>query len=238
MITIKNIHKYYQKLHVLKGVNLEFDEGKKCIFLIGPNACGKTTLIKCILNLVTPQSGEVIISGHNVKDDPSIRKVIGFMPQAASFPRHLSVADTFRLIRSVRAEVDNTDDELYRLFQLNTIATKKMGTLSGGTVQKVSAALAFMFHPKIIILDEPFAGLDPLASEILKGKIQKEKENGKLIFVTSHVISELDNIASHVIFMQEGEILFYKLVDKLLEDTGKRTITDAIMKILIQTEYE
>ncbi len=238
MITIKNVHKYYQKLHVLKGIDLEFDEGKKCISLIGPNACGKTTLIKCILNLVAPQSGEVIISGRNVKDDPAIRKLIGFMPQTASFPKHLSIADTFRLIRSVRAEINNTDDELYRLFRLDVIATKKMGALSGGTVQKVSAALAFMFHPQIIILDEPFAGLDPLASGILKEKIQKEKENGKLIFITSHVISELDNLASHVIFMEEGRIIFYKSVHMLLEDTGKHTITDAIMKILTQTEHE
>ncbi|RNC66856.1 ABC transporter ATP-binding protein [Proteiniphilum sp. X52] len=238
MITIQNLHKYYQKLHVLKGINLEFDDGKRCIALIGPNACGKTTLIKCLLNLVTPQSGEVIISGRNVKDDPAIRKLIGFMPQAASFPKHLSVAETFRLIRSVRAEADNTDDELYRSFRLDAIATKKMGALSGGTVQKVSAALAFMFHPQIIILDEPFAGLDPLASGILKEKIQKEKENGKLIFITSHVISELDNLASHIIFMEEGRIIFYKSVHMLLEETGKHTITDAIMKILIQTENE
>ena len=238
MITIKNVHKYYQKLHVLKGIDLSFEGGKRCIALIGPNACGKTTLIRCILNLVTPQEGEVIVSGRNVSHDPDTRKLIGFMPQAANFPQNLSVENTFRLIRSVRDKVQNTDDELYWSFRLDQIATKKMGSLSGGTVQKVSAALAFMFHPQIIILDEPFAGLDPLASGILKEKILKEKENGKLIFITSHVISELDNLASHIIFMEEGSILFYKSVDMLLEDTGEHTITDAIMKILTQTKHE
>ncbi|HBX46546.1 ABC transporter ATP-binding protein [Limibacterium fermenti] len=238
MITIRNLHKQYRKLHVLKNINLEFDGAKKCIALIGPNACGKTTLIKCMLNLVTPQTGEVIIFGRNVRRDSEIRRLIGFMPQAANFPGHLSVEDTFRLIRTVRGDQNEADDELYQSFHLDRIATKKMGTLSGGTVQKVSAALAFMFRPQLIILDEPFAGLDPLASAILKEKISKEKDNGKLIFITSHVLSELDNLASHIVFMEEGEVLFYKPVRTLLEDTGEPAITDAVMKILRQTQHE
>lgn len=238
MITIKNVHKYYRKLHALKGIDLTFETGDRCIALIGPNACGKTTLIKCILNLVTPTEGEVIISGRNANQDPRTRESIGFMPQSANFPRNLSVENTFRLIRSVRPEINDTDDELYHSFHLDRISAKTMGTLSGGTVQKVSAALAFMFHPQIIILDEPFAGLDPVASGILKEKILKEKKKGKLILITSHVISELDHLASHIIFMEEGRILFYKPVDLLLEDTGEQTITGAIMKFLTQTEYE
>ncbi|WP_298646830.1 ABC transporter ATP-binding protein [uncultured Proteiniphilum sp.] len=238
MITIRNLHKYYQKLHVLKNINLEFDDEKRCIALIGPNACGKTTLIKCMLDLVTPQAGEIIISGRNVRNNCEIRRLIGFMPQTANFPKYLSVENTFRLIRSVRAENNDTDEELYRLFRLDRIETKRMGTLSGGTVQKVSATLAFMFHPQIIILDEPFAGLDPLASAILKEKILKEKGKEKLIFITSHVLSELDNLASHIVFMDEGKVLFYKSVHTLLEDTGEYTIANAVMKILIQTEHE
>lgn len=107
-----------------------------------------------------------------------------------------------------------------------------MRTLSGGTTQKVSATLAFMFNPSILILDEPTAGLDPIAAEILKEKIAQEKANGKLILITSHILSELDELISQVLFMQDGNLIFHKTVDELKSETQTQVISKAIIQVL------
>ena len=107
-----------------------------------------------------------------------------------------------------------------------------MRTLSGGTTQKVSATLAFLFNPDVLILDEPTAGLDPLSAEILKEKIIKEKQNGKLILITSHMLSELDDLITQIVYMQDGTIKFHKDINVLRKETGEEKISKAISYIL------
>ena len=94
----------------------------------------------------------------------------------------------------------------------------------------MNAALAFLFNPDTLILDEPTASLDPLAAEILKDKIRKEK--GKLIFITSHILSELNGLVTHIVFMEEGHIIFFKSVEQILQEAGQQDITQAIMFLL------
>lgn len=229
MITIKNLNKSYGKLHVLHNINLQLEKGQ-CIGFVGPNGCGKTTLMKCILGLATPQSGEVIVNGMNVQDNPSYRQHIGFMQQNSCFPENMSVRETFKTIENVRSTDVTLDKELYEAYAIDRIAEKKTKTLSGGTSQKVNAALAFLFNPDILILDEPTASLDPLAANILKEKIVKEKD--KLVFITSHILSELEGIVTHIIFMEEGHILFFKPVDELLKETQQDNVSQAVMYYL------
>lgn len=229
MITIKNLNKSYGKLHVLHNINLQLEKGQ-CIGFVGPNGCGKTTLMKCILGLATPQSGEVIVNGMNVQDNPSYRQHIGFMQQNSCFPENMSVRETFKTIEDVRSTDVTLDKELYEAYAIDRIAEKKTKTLSGGTSQKVNAALAFLFNPDILILDEPTASLDPLAANILKEKIVKEKD--KLVFITSHILSELEGIVTHIIFMEEGHILFFKPVDELLKETQQNNVSLAVMYYL------
>jgi Cu-processing system ATP-binding protein len=112
-----------------------------------------------------------------------------------------------------------------------------MKALSGGTRQKVSAALAFLFNPDVLILDEPTAGLDPLSSEILKDKILSEKEKGKLILITSHILSDLEDVTTDVMYLQDGRILFHKSMIELRQETGEEKLGKAIawmMKHAIQ----
>lgn len=229
MITIKNLNKSYGKLHVLHNINLQLEKGQ-CIGFVGPNGCGKTTLMKCILGLATPQSGEVIVNGMNIQDNPSYRQHIGFMQQNSCFPENMSVRETFKTIEDVRSTNVTLDKELYEAYAIDKIAEKKTKTLSGGTSQKVNAALAFLFNPDILILDEPTASLDPLAANILKEKIVKEKD--KLVFITSHILSELEGIVTHIIFMEEGHILFFKPVDELLKETQQDHVSQAVMYYL------
>lgn len=232
MIEVKNLTKKFGKFTALDDLNLSFTNTKS-IALIGPNGCGKTTLIKCILGLNVIETGDILVDGKSVKDDYLYRKDIGYMPQIGRYPENMSIEQTIKMIKDTR-KVSEThlDTELLEDFELEKMYDKKMGTLSGGTTQKVSAVLAFMFDPKVIILDEPTAGLDPLASEILKNKIIKEKNKGKLIIITSHLLSELDDIVSEIVFMNEGKIIVQQSVTDLMTERKSEKISESIISIL------
>jgi Cu-processing system ATP-binding protein len=231
MIELINISKSFGKTNALKNVSLHLSAGK-CIGLIGPNACGKTTIIKNILSMVVPDSGEILFDGHSIKGDVKYKNKIGYMPQIGRYPENMSIRQVINMIRDIRAFQGREDTELYDAFGIDQIGDKKMRTLSGGTTQKVSATIAFLFNPPVLILDEPTAGLDPISSELLRDKIIKERENGKLILITSHLLSELDDLLTDIIFMQEAEVLFNKSVDALFEETGETRVSKAISKLL------
>lgn len=232
MIEIKNLTKKFNNFTALENLNLSFTNGKS-IALIGPNGCGKTTLIKCILGLNVIETGDILVGGKSVKEDFRYRKDIGYMPQIGRYPENMTIEQTVNMIRETRNVKDaDLDTELLDAFELTKIFGKKMGNLSGGTTQKVSAVLAFMFDPKIIILDEPTAGLDPLASEILKNKIIKERNRGKLIIITSHLLSELDDIVSDIVFMNEGRVIVQQSVEDLMTEHKSERISESIISIL------
>ena len=231
MIKIKNLTKKFNKFTALQNIDLECKKGHSIAF-IGPNGCGKTTLIKCILGLNVVESGDILVNGNSVKNDFLYREKIGYMPQIGKYPENMTIGQTIKMIQNNRKNVENLDTELLEAFELPKLYDKKMSTLSGGTTQKVSAVLAFMFHPEIIILDEPTAGLDPLASEILKNKIIKERKNGKLIIITSHLLSELDDMVNEIVFINEGKILVHQSVEDLKTETQQTKISDAITNIL------
>lgn len=231
MIEIKNIYKKFGKLEVLNDVNLSFKKGE-CIALIGPNGCGKTTLIKSILGMVIPSKGDILFDEKSILKEFNYREQIGYMPQIGRYPDYMTVGQIIEMIKKIRNSDQVLDEDLVHAFQLEKIVDKQMRTLSGGTTQKVSATLAFLFNPEVLILDEPTAGLDPLASEILKEKIIKEKEKGKLILITSHLLSELDDLITQIIYMQDGTVHFHQSIADLLESTNEQKISKAIAKIL------
>lgn len=237
MIEIKELQKKFGKLEVLKNINLSCKKGE-CIALIGPNGCGKTTLIKSVLGMVLPDSGTIHFNGNSVLGEYLYREKIGYMPQIGRYPDNMTIGQIIEMIKKIRNSSDDLDEDLLHAFELEKMFDKQMRTLSGGTTQKVSAVLAFLFNPDVLILDEPTAGLDPLAAEVLKEKIIKEKEKGKLILITSHLLSELDDLITEIIFMQEGKVHFHQKVEELKETTGEEKISKAIAKILKNKQNE
>jgi len=216
----------------LKDISARFEQGQ-VISLIGPNGSGKTTLIKTILGMVRPDSGTILVNGQLINGHPAYREMIGYMPQIGRYPDNMRANQIFRMLQNIRQfPNEKTDRDLFRLFDLEKISEKPMRTLSGGTRQKVSAALAFFFNPSILILDEPTAGLDPISSEILKEKINREKNKGKLILITSHILSDLDELTSHVMYLQDGAVHFFRDLPGLQEETGEQRLGKAIARIM------
>ena len=231
MITIENLRKSYGKLQVLNDVNVNFGAGR-VVSVIGPNGSGKTTMSKAILGMVLPDSGDIKINGESILKKYAYRSQIGYMPQIGRYPENMKIRQVIDMIRDIRKDVKEVDEELIGLYGLKDMYEKRMGALSGGTKQKVSAALAFMFNPKILILDEPTAGLDPISAEILKSKILKEKKKGKLILITSHIMSEVEEVADEVMCMVDGQVKFHETIAAIKTHAQEDRLSRAIAKIL------
>jgi len=234
MIIANNINKNFGKLKALDNVSITCNKGE-CIALIGPNGSGKTTFIKSVLGMVVCDSGFITFNGNNILHNWQYRSNIGYMPQIGRYPDNMSIGQLLNMIKDIRKDnITGLDEELIGKFGLNKILDKRMRTLSGGTRQKVSASLAFLFDPAVLILDEPTAGLDPVAAEILKEKIIAEKAKGKLVLITSHILSELDDLITQVIYMQEGRLVFQKTIKELRLDTGQVKLSKAIATVMLR----
>ncbi|HLW50359.1 MAG TPA: ABC transporter ATP-binding protein [Sphingobacteriaceae bacterium] len=238
MIHLDHISKKFGKFKALNNINLTFEKGE-CLALIGPNGCGKTTLIKSILGMVIPSEGNIQFDGKDIKNDWSYREKIGYMPQIGRYPENMTIGQVLNMMKDIRKVPENKLDlEVAELFEIDGLLDKKMSTLSGGTRQKVSACLAFMFDPKVLILDEPTAGLDPVSVELLKEKILREKAKNKLIIITSHVLSELDDLVTQVVYMFEGRVAFHKSLQQLKMDTGEGKLSKAIAHIMMNQQKQ
>ncbi|MHB1179327.1 MAG: ATP-binding cassette domain-containing protein, partial [Daejeonella sp.] len=177
-------------------------------------------------------SGSVTFNGKSISNEFRYRDEIGYMPQIGRYPDNMTIGQILDMMKDIRNKTTALDEDLIKAFGINNLANKRMRTLSGGTIQKVSAALAFLFDPAVLILDEPTAGLDPVASELFKEKIVTEKEKGKLVLITSHILSDLDDLVSRIIYMQDGRLIFHKSIEELKHDTGEEKLNKAIAQVM------
>ncbi len=233
MIQIERLYKKFGKNQVLRGLDLHIDKGG--IFaILGPNGSGKTTLIKAILGMVVPNKGVISVLGKPIKNKWRYRQEIEYLPQIANFPGNLKVKEIIRMIKDLRQEPSD-EERLISLFSLEPFLDKKLSTLSGGTKQKVNIVLTLMFDNPLIILDEPTTGLDPLALIHLKQLIREEKEKGKTILVTSHIMRFVEEVADEIVYLLEGEIYFKGSIPDLKTKTGQSDFERAIAAIAITT---
>jgi Cu-processing system ATP-binding protein len=235
MISVNKICKTFGKMVALDDISLELQPGRSYA-LIGPNGSGKTTLIKSILGLVVPSSGEILFEGVSIKENWLYREKIGYMPQIGRYPETMRIGEVVDMMKGIRNNSIQCDEELIDEFKLSKVYDKRMHTLSGGTRQKVSAALAFLFHAPVLILDEPTAGLDPVSSEFLKEKILKEKQKGKLIIITSHILSDLDELTTNLVYLYDGRLQYNNSVESLKTETGEKKLGKAIATFIRQKE--
>ena len=231
-IEVKGLRKSFGRMEVLKGVSLTVESGE-VLAILGPNASGKTTLLKSVLGLVLPDEGTIRVNGMNVREGFFYKEMIGYMPQDPSFPENVTPSELVSLISDLRGNFPKEEIErLIGIFSLNDHMSKPMKSLSGGTKQKINAVLALAFDPEFLILDEPTAGLDPISSTKLKEEILYRKHNGKGIILTTHIMSEVEELSDRVLFLIEGSVKVDMGVTELKEKTGEKTLERALARVL------
>ena len=231
MIGIDHLHKRFGKFVALHDVSLSISRGS-VTGIIGPNGSGKSTLIKCLLGLVRPTSGSIAINGTVLDGSSEYRQAIGYMPQIARFPQDLTVSEIIDLVKGLRKEKAALESELINRFDLKQALTKRTRTLSGGTRQKLSMVLAGMYDPDLLILDEPTAGLDPISNINLKNFLTTHREKKRTVLVTTHIMSDLEELADEVVVIIDGRIRVSGPIRDLKVQTGEIRLDVAVARLL------
>jgi Cu-processing system ATP-binding protein len=236
MIEIAGLVKRYGGQEVLRGIDLHVRRGRVTA-IVGPNGAGKTTLIKSILGLVRPDAGRIVVDGVPVDDGCAYRARIGYMPQIAHFPQNLTGAELLAMLGDLRRDAQAAagplrDARLLERLELGPHLGKPVRALSGGTRQKLSAVLAFLFTPDLLILDEPTAGLDPVASGVFKDRILAERDAGRTFILSSHFMNELQELADDVVFLLDGRVRFSGALEDLMRRTRQANLGRAISHLL------
>ncbi len=234
-VTFDNTGKQYGKMWALRGFSARFEPGE-AVSVIGPNGSGKTTMIKCLLGLVRASTGSIHVNGQPVGDDPEYRHHVGHMPQISRFPNELKIGQLIDLMDDIRGcDLERTDGPLVRELGVDRMMDKRLGTLSGGQRQKVSAVLAFRYAPTVLVLDEPTAGPDPLSSEALLFAVGNIKRTGTTVLIPRHLMEEVEAMADRVAYLHEGQLRFLLPPEELLAATGEARLSRAIPAMLLNT---
>jgi len=205
-IIIKGLQKFYGDVHALRGVNLEVKKGEMYGFL-GPNGAGKTTTIRCMLDLIRPQAGSIGILGMNPQKQPvDVRSKIGYLPGELNLEANVKVLDVLRYFADLRRKVVNWDYVRTLTQRLELDLNLPVKNLSKGNKQKLGLVQALMPRARILLLDEPTAGLDPLMQQKVYKTLKNARAEGTTIFFSSHIISEVEAIADRVAIIRKGII--------------------------------
>ncbi len=214
-----SLTKYYGKFRGIENVNLKVEKGTIHGFL-GPNGAGKTTTIRIMVGLLRPTRGNATIFGNPAGSLES-RELIGYLPSDFELYSHYTVGEYLDFIEDVRGPAPKRED-LVNLFQVDEGRLCK--NLSRGNKQKVGVVQAFMHNPKIIIADEPTTGLDPLMQEKFNNLLVQYAKNGGTVFLSSHILAEVQEVCSHVTVIKEGSIVATGKVNELLNQVPKKAI--------------
>ncbi|HIH76984.1 MAG TPA: ABC transporter ATP-binding protein [Methanomassiliicoccales archaeon] len=227
MVSVRGIYKRYKDLPVL--LNLSFDIPKGSIFgYIGPNGSGKTTTIRIMTGLIRDFQGEVSIGGRSIRNwNAELSSTIGYLPQQTSLQEWRTVdqsLNTFGRLSGLQgSEVGNRIKEVTEELGITEYRNRKVNKLSGGTLQKVGMAQAMMHRPKLMVLDEPVAGLDPESRVLFKNLFRKLSREGTTIFFSSHILSDIEDIADTIGILGQGRMRYIGSMEELRERVGRST---------------
>ena len=242
VVKIRNLYKSFGDLDVLKGVDLDLYREENLVVL-GRSGTGKSVLIKIMVGLLKQDKGTMEVLGQevsklNTKALNSLRLKIGFSFQNSALYDSMTVRENmeFPLVRNIKnltkKEITMKIEELLDAVGLPQTINQMPSELSGGQKKRIGVARTLILNPEIMLYDEPTAGLDPIAVEVLKSKIKKERKNGKLILITSHILSDLEELTNRAIYIFEGEVFFSDTIEELKELTGESRFSPAIAKLM------
>lgn len=217
MLVVNNVSKRFGDFCVLKDINLEFING--VYGLLGPNGAGKTTLIKMLTTLLFPTKGEILYNGTDiVKLDEKYRDILGYLPQEFGYYKNYSPKQYLLYISALKGMVSSKAKvrvyDLLKLVDLENVENKKMRKFSGGMIQRVGIAQAMLNDPKILILDEPTAGLDPKERVRFRNLIT-ELSRDRIVILSTHIVSDVESIANEIIMIKDKEVLYKDSIENI-----------------------
>ena len=224
VIVIDTLHKSYGKVQAVKGISMRVEQGEIFGFL-GPNGAGKTTTIRCMLDVIRPTSGTLRVLGLDAqRDKMELHRRIGYLPGDVRLPGQMTgkqVIDYFSRLQGLKPVLLN---DLVARFDVEM--KRPLKGYSKGMRQKIGVVLAFMCDPEVLILDEPTSGLDPLLQRTFNEFLLQEQARGKTIFMSSHIMSDVEKVCQRVAVIRQGEIVTIEEVEKLRQKAGQRVTVE------------
>ena len=230
-IIIKSLSKNFGKKEAVKGINLTVPKGSFFGFL-GPNGAGKTTTIRMVTGLLAPTSGDALLSGKSIVDEPyAAKRGIGVVPDDLALFDRLSLWEHLTMVGGIyglsRDDTQSRAEDLLKLMGLWEDRGTFAGDSSHGMRKKLALALALIHNPSLLFLDEPFEGIDPLAGKVLRGLLQRLSDRGTTIFLTSHILEIIERLVDHVAIIVDGEIALNSSLADL--EAGGRTLEESFI---------
>ena len=232
-VSLQNVTKTYGSFRALDNVSFEIKQGE--IFgYIGPNGAGKTTTMKILVGLTSDFQGEIAIGGYHVpKQKDEIHKLLGYLPQNVAFQEWRTVNHALKTFGKLSglsdAEVKGRIPEILELLALSDVRHKKIAQLSGGMTQKVGLAQALLHDPKLLVLDEPLGGLDPLSRHQFKEIVLKLANRGSTILFSSHILSDVQDVADRIGIINRGKIKQIGTLNELKANLSPRKVVEVLL---------
>ncbi len=236
MINIQNVCQYFGAFPALKDISLKIAKGE-IVGVLGQNGAGKTTLMRILTTYLRPSSGRVTVDGHDTfKDSLAVRREIGYLPETPPLYTAMSVWDYLILCAQLR-EIPRSHqrrkiEQVLEQCSLRDVRRQRIATLSKGFKQRLGIAQAILHDPKIVILDEPTNGLDPVQILQVRSLIKQLGEHQRTVILSTHILSEIETIAHRVIIIHAGEIVADHALEVLLKETQEKTLEKAFLKIV------
>ena len=224
VIVIDNLHKTYGKVQAVKGISMNVEQGEIFGFL-GPNGAGKTTTIRCLLDVIRPTSGVIRLLGLDAQHDTmALHRHIGYLPGDVRLPGDMTGKQVINYFSRLQGREPVLLDKLVARFDVEM--KRPLKGYSKGMRQKIGIVLAFMSNPDVLILDEPTSGLDPLLQRAFNEFLLEEQARGKTIFMSSHIMSDVEKICHRVAVIRKGELVTLETVEGLREKAGYRVTVE------------
>ncbi|MCS7118366.1 MAG: ABC transporter ATP-binding protein [Thaumarchaeota archaeon] len=240
LIRVKDLWKSFEGEPAVRGLSLEVEPGT-IHGLLGLNGAGKTTTIKCIVGLLKPDRGEISVAGRSVTADISYKSLIGYLPENPSLPEYLTVEEFLVFVSRLRGleglRLKSSVSEVTELFGLSRYLDKLIFGLSKGLKQRVAFASAIVNDPLVLILDEPFNGLDPEAQSIAKSKMREVSKRGGSVLVSTHLLDTIERVCDFATIIHEGKDRASGTVEELKRLAGLQlsaSLEDAFLRIIVR----
>ena len=242
MLEVRSLTKYYGALPALRDASFIARPGQILGYL-GPNGSGKSTTVRMLVGLMEPTSGEVLWKGQSIFDDlPAYRRRLGYVPEEPFLYTHLTAPEYLRLVGGLRGLEDavlaQKIERFMKLFGLEDDQYSTLAAFSKGMRQKVQLASALMHNPELIVLDEPFSGLDVSAGLMLRSVIKSLADEGRTILMSSHVIEVVEQMCTDVVILSDGKVVAHDRVDRLRKLQNDATLEHVFVKLAVHESVD